>query len=182
MKRLYLSTIFFFVLHTGMHAQESQQKLSLKDRLFFGGGVTANFGNVTVLGASPIVGYKFNNKLSAGVGVEYLYYREKWNRVLYETSIYGGNVFSRYRISDRLFAHAEYGFINWEIPVFDPIKYIYTTERRNVPHLYLGGGFIQPIGERSSFVIMALYDALYNPLQSANPSPFIFRAGFNVGF
>ncbi len=182
MKRISFTILAITILNMVSQAQDAQNKFSLKDRLFFGGGVTATFGNVTVLGASPIIGYKINKRLSAGVGAEYLYYREKWRSVVYETSIYGGNVFTRYRISDKLFTHAEYGFINWEIPVFDPVKYIYTTERRNIPHLYLGGGYVQPVSQRSSFVLMAMYDALYNPLTSASPSPFIFRVGFNVGF
>lgn len=182
MKKLILLCIALACCGTSSYAQESGNRFNLKDKIFFGGGVTATFGNVTVLGASPMVGYKINKRLSAGVGAEYLYYREKWQGLVYATSIYGGNIFSRYRISERIFAHGEMGFINWELPVFDPIRYIYTTERRNVPHLYLGGGYVQPISQRSSFIIMALYDALYNPLQSASPSPFIFRAGFNVGF
>lgn len=182
MKWLSFTLIIALLFNHDLFAQDSGNKFSLKDRVFFGGGVTASFGNVTVLGASPIVGYKINKRISAGLGVEYLYYREKWRTVVYETSIYGGNVFSRYRISEKLFAHAEYGFINWEIPVFDPVRYIYTTERRNIPHLYLGGGYVQPLSQRSSFILMAMYDALYNPITSASSSPLIFRAGFNVGF
>jgi hypothetical protein len=180
---LLVVTVLFFKVVTASDG-EPQQRFSLKDRVFFGGGATLSFGNITVIGASPIVGFKFNKRLAAGVGVDYLYYREKWQRTgpVYETSIYGANVFARYRISEKLFAHAEYGFTNWEIPVFDPVAYRYTTERRNVPHMLLGGGYIQPISQRSSFILMALYDALYNPLTSVNPRPFIFRAGFNVGF
>jgi hypothetical protein len=46
----------------------------------------------------------------------------------------------------------------------------------------MGGGFMQPVGERSAVVIMALYDVLYNASTSPNPSPLIFRAGINFGF
>ncbi len=190
MNRYFLFKILFITMLACCQSQanasdgEPKQRFSLKDRIFFGGGATLSFGNITLVGASPIVGYKVNKRLAAGMGVEYLYYREKWQRTgpVYQTSIYGANLFARYRISDKLFAHTEYGFTNWEIPVFDPVAYRYTTERRNVPQLLLGGGYIQPISQRSSFILMALYDVLYNPLTSVNQRPFIFRAGFNVGF
>ena len=181
-----IATLICFLCSPFSHQllADDQPKMRLKDKLFFGGGVTLSFGNITVAGASPIIGYKINKRLSAGVGLEYLYYRERWQRngPVYQTSIYGANGFGRYVVSDNLFAHAEYGFTNWELPVFDPVAYRYTTERRNVPFFLMGGGFMQPVGERSAVVIMALYDVLYNASTSPNPSPLIFRAGINIGF
>ena len=49
--------------------KEEKPNWKFKDRIFVGGGVQAQFGTVTVIGASPIVGYTITPKLSAGVGL-----------------------------------------------------------------------------------------------------------------
>lgn len=164
-------------------ANEEKPNWKFKDRIFVGGGVQAQFGTVTVIGASPIVGYKITPKLSAGVGLTYLYYRVKYQGYEpYKTHIYGGNVFGRYLIwKNQLFVHTEYGFVNWEVPRFDINLGTYTSSRMNVPYLNLGGGYRQPIGDKAALEIFALYDVLHGP-HSFSPSPFTFRAGVNVGF
>lgn len=162
--------------------EEPKPKFSLKDRIFVGGGVTLSFGTVTALGASPIVGFRITDKLSAGVGFDYVYLKDKRFSPAYETSIYGGNVFGRYTIWRTLFTQAEYGFTSWEAFIYDASINTYVVRRINVPSLLLGGGLAQPIGRNSAFVIMALYDVLHNPPYSYNPSPLTFKAGVNIGF
>jgi hypothetical protein len=159
-------------------------KFKLRDRIFVGGGLQLSFGNTTVMGASPIVGYRITDKASAGVGVTYVYFRQKFpGYPVYQTSIYGGNVFGRYTIWKNLFAHAELGFTNWEAPEILNNHYTGRSIRINSFSMPLGGGYAQPIGRNSYFEIMALYDVLYYR-QAFQPSgsPFTFRAGVNIGF
>lgn len=184
MKKILLAVLISFSINI-IHAQDSTQapkptrNYKLKDHLVFGGGLTAQFGNVIAVGASPTIGYKFNNKWMAGIGADYLYY--SFNDVDYHTSIYGGNIFTRYKVLNNLFLHGEYGFTNWEVPVYDLVKKYYSYQRRNVPSLYVGAGYSQPISDNASFNIMALYDLLHTSY-SFNPYPYTFRVGINVGF
>jgi hypothetical protein len=145
---------------------------ALKDRIFFGGNFGLQFGTQTVVDINPIVGYRINNRLSAGVGVKYLYYKYKDRYFSYETNIYGGSVFGRYAVTESLFAYSEYEMIN--LAVFDPYE-----RRVDVGSMFVGGGYSQPIGGRSSLYLMLLYnlnESTYSPYQ--NP---IIRMGIGIG-
>jgi len=153
---------------------------SFIDRLYFGGNFGLQFGTFTHIEASPIVGYMINDKLSAGVGVVYQYFRVRGgNRVAdYETNIYGGKLFGRYNFSQQLFGYSEYENINLDV--------IYNTSngyelgRAWVPAFFIGGGYFQPIGNRAGFTVMALYNVLHNPVRSPYNSPFVLRVGFTI--
>lgn len=145
---------------------------ALKDRIFFGGNFGLQFGTQTVVDINPIVGYRINNRLSAGVGAKYLYYKYKDRLYSYETNIYGGSIFGRYAVTESLFAYSEYEMIN--LSVFDPYE-----RRVDVGSLFVGGGYSQPIGGRSSLYLMLLYnlnESTYSPYQ--NP---IIRMGIGIG-
>lgn len=146
----------------------------LKDRLFFGGDLGLNFGDVTYIYLAPTIGYKLTDKLGVGLGPSYSYLKDK--RYNYETNTYGGRLFSQYRIFNQALLYGEYGLINAE--VYDLLQ----TElvRATIPSLLLGGGYTAEIGNRSNFTIMALWNfAESNYVFYENP---IIRAGFNVGF
>ena len=51
------------------------QPRTLKERIWFGGGLGLAFGSVTNIAVEPMVGYKItrNGKLSAGLGISYQY-------------------------------------------------------------------------------------------------------------
>jgi len=46
-----------------------------------------------------------------------------------------------------------------------------------------GGGFIQPLGQRFAFYLMALYNFSYKDQSIYSPydSPIVVRAGINIG-
>jgi len=149
----------------------------LRDRLFFGGDLGLNFGDVTYIYLAPTIGYKLTDKWGVGLGPSYSYLKDKrYVNYTYETSTYGGRLFSQYRIFNQALLYGEYGLINAE--VYDLLQ----TElvRATIPSLLLGGGYIAEIGNRSNFTIMALWNfAESNYVFYENP---IIRAGFNVGF
>ena len=157
----------------------AQEKPKFWDRIYFGGNLGLSFGsNSTVVDVSPIVGYKITERLSVGFGVTYIYYHVKIPSInySYETSIYGGDVFTRYFFFDNLFGHVEAGALNLDVPSqFFP----YTLKREWIPNFLLGAGYRAQMGEHSSFMIMLLYDVIDDP-----NSPFqnpIFRVGFGFG-
>jgi len=124
--------------------KKEKQKVPLKDKLYFGGGLGVTFGSYTRVAIYPMVGYKVTNKLSGGLEVGYEYISDQRYAETYNTSNYGFSIFSRYRVIPQLFLHAEYSMYNYELyTAYD------TSSREWVPFLYLGGGYSQNIGGRT---------------------------------
>jgi len=175
MKRILLALIFPLFAFVG-HAQDQteepkeEKKGFDKSRLVFGGDAAVSFGTQqTVIGASPILGYRLTDRYSAGIGGTYYYFR--WGPCV--SSIYGANLWNRYRINESLFLQGEYHVMN--VPgLFE------TVSRANIQMLYVGGGYRLRLGERVSMVITALYDVFDEPLSPfSNP---IIRGGLVAGF
>lgn len=149
------------------------------DRIYVGGGLGAQFGNVTMIDISPLVGYRVTDRFSAGLGITYQYFRIRDSGYTYSTSIYGGRTFARFAVFDFLFLHSEFEMLNWECPRLEPTGY--TSERLWVPGLLLGGGLWQSFGDSGSgLYAMALYNVLYDDCSPYN-SPLVLRIGVAFG-
>lgn len=175
MKKLILFLLLILLQRSIAYAQFSgatnTPRETFGQRLYYGGNLGLQFGTQTVIDLNPIVGYRINPKLSAGIGVKYQYYRYRDRTYTYETNTYGGSVFARYNVYDGLFAYTEYELLNLE--AYD------TGRRMDVYSWFVGGGYSQPIGARASMNIMILYnlsETRYTPY--TNP---IFRVGFGIG-
>lgn len=156
------------------NGEVEKEKSSFADRLFFGGNINVNFGTVTVLGATPVVGYRITDKLSAGIGGTYVYYAENIPGYGdFSTSLYGGNVFARYRITNEIFLQSEYHQINTEVWQFSEFRRLW------IPMAYVGGGYRVPIGSNSGLLMMILYDLIGDP-NSPYSNPMI-TGGFVFG-
>ncbi|HXV14700.1 MAG TPA: hypothetical protein VEC56_10900 [Candidatus Krumholzibacteria bacterium] len=156
-------------------AQTTATKRPLRERVYYGGSVLVSFGDVTRIGVYPMIAYKFTPKLSLGaeVGYEWL----KFDDFDQSASNYGGSVFARYRIVPRLYAHAEYQMVNYEI-FTSPT----TSDRDWVPFLLVGGGFSQPMGRNAWTYVEVLFDVLNdNGSPYDDGEPFI-SVGVGVGF
>lgn len=197
MRKLSFScTLFFGLFFTlgsffQLSAQESQPYMSSKfaDRVFFGGNFGLQFGDLTLIDVSPMVGYRFTEKIAAGVSISYKYYDYKVYNPFsnsysdMKSNIYGTSLFGRYYFVENLFAHAEYEYLIYSYDGYrlNTVGGGYTKSKETVdfPGLFLGGGYRQPIGGRTSFTITILYNVMesqYSPY--SNP---IIRAGVNVG-
>jgi hypothetical protein len=186
--------LFFFILlqcitPSTLFAQmeEEEEELRPIDRLFCGGNFGIMFGTVTNIEISPLVGYYLTPRLAAGGGIRFEYFRDKGYYEPYQTTIYGGSLFSRYTIIRNLgeglkiglntgiFAQAEYEALSLEREYFEPP---YTEDGRFTVHsVLIGGGLIQPLGRRSAFLITVLYN-LNETARSPYTNP-VIRIGFN---
>jgi outer membrane protein assembly factor BamA len=178
LKKYVLILVALICLVTYANAQDSE-KQKFWERVYFGGNFGLNFGtDYSVVEVSPLVGYRLTEKLSVGFGVTYIYYsvRNRYTNDKYESSIYGGNIFTRYFFLENLFAHVETGALNLDVPA---MYYPYNLSRQWSQNLLVGGGYRSQIGERSSFTIMLLYDLIDDP-NSPYRNP-IFRVGFGFG-
>lgn len=173
---------FIFILLLLSNFAIAQDSLKIKkhrpptdfwDDVYFGGNVGLQFGTSTFIEVSPLAGYKFTEKFSAGVGITYQYYHYKDNFYDFETNVYGARVFGRYMFTDYLFGHVEYEYLSLEAFDFFPRR------RVDVGSLLGGGGYMQRLGANSAIFAMILYnftESVYTPYQ--NP---IIRVGINFG-
>lgn len=177
---------FIILISNGIDAQDTlktHKKPSDKnilDRIDFGGYLGAQFGTVTVIDISPLASYRITEKLYAGLGLTYMFYKDKRYVPSISISSYGGSVFAGYYVWRDLFLHAEYA------PLYEPDYYDYYTplpnEKKKAPwahDIYLGAGYRQWIGERAFVNLMVLFninETEFSPYR--NP---IIRIGFGVG-
>jgi hypothetical protein len=157
----------------------SLKGMPLKDRIVTGGGLGLGFGSVQdYVSVSPMIGYRVTARLLAGTGVTYRYTNYKVFRPSLKLNDYGVNPFLRFTVYRNIFIQAEYEYLNYEYPL--PSR---ETTRMNFDSYMAGGGFIQPLGDRLSFYLMALYNFSYDDLDPYSPydSPIVIRAGINIG-
>ncbi|MDN3668327.1 hypothetical protein QWY93_03160 [Echinicola jeungdonensis] len=155
---------------------EEGVKTPLNERLYFGGNFGLQFGSITYIEASPLVGLMMTERYSVGLGATYRYlnYKDIPNA---KSSIYGGKVFNRYNLLDNLFAHAELETLNVELVREDPPgEFVFYREW--VPGLFLGGGYFMPFGNRGGLNFSILYNVLYDNQKSPYNEPYVIRAGF----
>lgn len=181
-RKYFLPLLLLVLMSFSTQAQKYvDEESTFFERLYLGGNFGLQIGtNITQIEASPAVGYMINNKLSAGAGVIYQYFKANINTQsrVYEirTNIYGGKLFGRYNINNFLFAYSEYENINLDVVNLNSRE----LERQWVPGMFAGGGYFQPIGSRSGINFMVLYNFLYDPIKSPYSSPFVLRLGFTL--
>ncbi len=171
-------------------------------KLVYGGGIGLGFGDITSVAVSPVVGYRFTENFLAGVGLGFQYLRVKdyfqvYNSINAEYEYYPlkstffyPSVWARYLVYRNFFVHGEFEYDLQNFTAYrtdsDPNSSSYGSPvsyklKYNSTALLLGAGIRQPISERSSLVVMALYDVIQDKY-----SPYLnridFRIGFNVGF
>ncbi len=148
------------------------------DKVYFGGNFGLQFGDQTVVDVNPLIGYRVTEKLSVGITATYIYYKFRdpyYTSLSYSSNIYGGSIFARYFLLENIFAHVEGELLNLEVP--NPI--LRRNVREDIFGFYVGGGYRQPLGDRSSLNILLLYN-LNDNANSPYQNP-IIRIGFGFG-
>lgn len=177
-------------------------KLIDPSRFIVGGWFVFGMGNGFFnAGLTPVFGYRITDNFSAGIGFGYQYFRIKENNLVItdpntgaqefrplNANIYSPSVWTRYVIWNNIFAHVEYEhnifnqtYYDNDFTQYGTVPVVKVKESINVPSLLVGGGLRQPISDRTSFIIMGLYDVLQEK-NSPYRNTLAIRLGINVGF
>ncbi len=147
-----------------VYGQQTRREVPpLKDRLFYGGGFGLQFGTITDLEVSPVVGIWLLPRLGIAVGPDFKYYKNPG----FQTTIYGGRTYLEYLflqdlnniipigIHAGLFLHGEYEVLSLQSDVFKPEPD--ATGRFLEGTFLAGGGIREQIGQRSSINLTFLW-------------------------
>jgi hypothetical protein len=149
---------------------------ALRERLFYGGSLGLQFGGITDIELSPVVGLWIMPRLSVALGPDYRFYKDHYSR----TDILGGSAYTQIIVIQDLnnlipvgmhygiFLQAEDELLSleslyWKMP---PVK----SDRFFMNTPMAGAGISQPLGRRTSLNIVVLwtlvtpeYDVYSNP-------------------
>ncbi len=151
--------------------EKEKEKASLMDRIYFGGYLGLQFGTYTLIDISPLVGYKITPKFHAGLRFTYQYSKTDYYGSSYESSSYGGSVFTRFYIIKNLYAQAEAEYLNIEY-----LDQNLQKTRMWIDSYYIGGGYFQPFGKRGGMYFTILWNLNQNQF-SPYDNP-VMRIGF----
>ncbi|HRW99572.1 MAG TPA: hypothetical protein P5280_08790 [Cyclobacteriaceae bacterium] len=178
-----LGSFSVFAQRSNGFGDQSMKGVSWKERIYTGGGMGLGFNNAQdFISVSPIIGYRLTTRFTPGVGLLYRYTNYKLATPNIKLNDYGASVFARYYLVPELFLHTEYEHLNYEFP-----SGVTSTRRISFDSFLGGAGYVVPLGQRSSFYVIGLYNFSYRQQASpsdpnAYPSPWIFRVGANIGF
>ncbi|WEK36226.1 MAG: hypothetical protein P0Y53_01830 [Candidatus Pseudobacter hemicellulosilyticus] len=189
MKRSLLIACLLMIATVAVQAQEEEPREGGfdKSRLFFGGNFGFGIGgSTTQITVSPQVGYRFNQWLAAGAGVNFSYFSYKYNwsgSAAYKENygVAGLNIFGRVYPIEFAFLQLQpelnyvWGKIKFEQDGQPDIK----RDPKFVPSLLGGVGAAIPAG-RGSFIVMVQYDLLQNTNTPYGSKAF-FNFGYNIG-
>lgn len=149
---------------------QPEEEYSLKEHVRLGGNLGAQFGTITFINVSPMVGYQFNKRFMMGVRGTYQYYKIQGYSQL-SSNVFGASGFGRFFAFENIYTHAEYEVLNG---YFDR-----SGERINLPFLYFGIGYLQSVTKNVGISATALYEVLrFNTSPSILP---MIRVGVVVG-
>lgn len=158
MRIILFQLVFAFFAVTASAQINSGIRTPISDRLTFGGDFGANFGTITYINISPLVGYRFTDHFTGGVGFIYQYL--EYNKSVYgfdfKTTTFGERIFGRYRFLENFYGTMEYQNLNLDSYDLN----LNSRGRINVPVLFVGGGYLQLIGGRSYVSLSLLYDVI----------------------
>jgi hypothetical protein len=164
--------------------ENSLRGVPIKERIVTGGGFGLGFGNAQdFVSLSPSIGYAVTKKFLVGTGVSYQY--TKFKNVYQGKGVvvhnYGLNPFARFMVYQGIFVQTEFEHLRYQgilVPSLEKTNNSFNS-------FMAGGGVLQPIGNRASFFVMALYNFSYrSPLPGEflpYNSPWVVRAGINLG-
>ena len=147
----------FVVISLLTNAQgDIKKKRHLSDKIFFGLNLGMQFGYVTAIDISPMVGYKPVDNLYLGLKGKYEYY--KHSEYSTGTSIYGGSLFASYAFFESIIVYGEYEALSMESAYFDPYQMHGSGDRFWLQSPLIGGGYLQSVGGRSKVMLLLLWN------------------------
>lgn len=148
------------------------------DNITFGGNFGLTFGTTSMIDLSPWVGYKVHPKIIPGIGLSYVYFRQKFpNQPVYQTSMLGGRTFLRVDAFGPIFLYGEIEALNYDY--YD--RFQFNKERIWYVSQLIGGGYKQELGGGSAYMISILYSLNSENFRSPYyGNPLVFRFGFII--
>lgn len=192
----YILTALIVIIFVGsLNAQDGEkedndnkEEKSIRDKLFFGGSFSFQFGSVTYIDLNPVIGYRFIPSVSIGVGGIYQYINSKSELLNnFETSIYGGNAFVRYfviqnlhellnvKVYGSIYLHGEYEALNLDSRYYG-LNLTAEADRFWLQSFLVGAGYAQKISKYGYVYIELLWN-----LNHSDRSPYsnpLFQIGF----
>lgn len=189
MKKCLFFLLMILLLTSGLRAQEEEreapQKGFQREKLFVGGNFGLTFGDYTLINISPQLGYRFNDFVAAGIGVNGQYVsdrlRDYWGNTTYKASrgVVGLNAFGRV-----------YPFQFLMLQVQPEVNYLFGKDTYYTgsptgtfkmdamiePSLLVGAGAVLPQG-RGALIVSVMYDVLQREY-----SPYGRRPVYNIGY
>lgn len=148
--------------------------LPFKDRLRFGGGISALQFNPFSIGVSPVVAYQASEHLVLGIGVGYTYSNYK-NYYGGNLNQYSGRAFAMYEIIPsilpNLYAHVELDQRSYSTT--DGLTLNGRTTTGTATATWVGATYSQPIGR----LFAANLSFLYNLNYAANADNYLLFGG-----
>ncbi|MFK7756821.1 MAG: hypothetical protein AB8B53_07810 [Flavobacteriales bacterium] len=138
MKSLFITLSLICLTISSVFCQIDTAKFNaFKQKLVFDGNISAQFGTVNTIGATPQIGYQFTDKLVAGIG--YTYNSSSYSFLGERTSTrsHGPTLFGRYLINPNIFVRSEFHSIK---TVFDSFGEFTPASVRD-ERFFIGGGY-----------------------------------------
>lgn len=166
----------FLLISGSVFSQMASDSLSgNRNRWTFGGGIGVGFGSQSTfyLSASPRVGYRLTDDLEGGMTGSVSWQTSDF----YRSTMFGIGPFVNYYIADMFYLSANYQhyFINYKDKFYD-----YRINNQE-DALYLGGGYMQKVGNGSFIQIGLMYNVLWKENSSIFSSGLVPNIGFVVG-
>lgn len=160
---LFFLLLIFLTIQVCQAQKSRSETPPLRERLFYGGNFGLQFGTITDIQVSPVIGIWLLPRIAVAVGPDYRFYKYGTEK----TNIYGGKAYIELVLIQDLnkliplgantgiFVHLEDELLNLESSFWKNPPYL--TERFKVNTILAGGGISQQMGRRSSLNIMALW-------------------------
>ena len=159
-----------------------EESLTKKSPWFYGGGLSAQFGDVQYFEVSPLMGYNVNPKTAVGISLLYRYRTDDRFRESYSTTDYGATLFGRFNITPLFYLQAEYEYIDYEFAVLNAIGNVVRKDRDNFSSILAGAGIQKPLSSNAALYFTAMYNFNYDDVDSPYTDPVSIRFGIGVGF
>ena len=175
MKRIVVVVLIAMICITGFGQDTSKERPPLSERLFFGGSFGLQFGTITNIEASPVIGLWVLPRVAVAAGPSYQYYKDPVDA----TAIYGGKAYLQITliqdlnniipigINTGIFVQSEYQGLSLERSFWSLVPD--GNGRIYMGTFLAGAGISQPIGRRSNMnftVLWALTDTQYQVYDS----------------
>lgn len=147
-------------------------------RFTYGGSLGFGIGDSTWgVSLRGEAGYLVTERLWTGVSGRFQWTHDERYTPTLDSVDYGVGAYARYFVFERFFASGE-----WDWTSYEPTTaWGGAAARESVSSFLVGGGYGQPIGPRSIFLVEALYDVT-GEARGLYGTPWVTRFSFVMGF